>query len=159
MEENGTMTTAECQMETMKHIENVRKYIKFFTDRLTTRGIEHDKLKLETPELEVFAEYTPKLAGTTYGSEEYNECLKEMDIAIQHHYANYRHHPEHFEKGVNDMNLIDVVEMLCDWKASSMRQHDGNLLKSIETNAQRFGCNNQLKQIFINTAKLFDEQD
>lgn len=30
------------------------------------------------------------------------------------------------------MNLIDIVEMFCDWKAASERQLDGNLLKSIE---------------------------
>lgn len=154
-----TMTIAECQVETQKHIENVRKYIRFFTDKLTTRGVEHDRLKLKSPEVEIFTEYTPKLASATYDSDEYNDFLKEMDVALQHHYANYRHHPEHFAKGINDMNLIDIVEMLCDWKAASMRQHDGNLLKSIEANAQRFGCSGQLKQIFINTAKLFDEQD
>lgn len=152
------MTTSECQVETMKHIELVRKYIRLFTDKLTTRGVEHDRLKLESPELEIFTEFTPKLAQTTYGSEEYIEFLKEMNIALQHHYANYRHHPEHFEKGINDMNLIDIVEMLCDWQASSARQNDGNLLKSIEKNAARFGYNDQLKQIFINTAKMFDEQ-
>lgn len=156
--EEKTITVAECQVDTMRHIENVRKYIRFFTDKLTTRGVEHDRLKLESPEVEIFTEYTPKLASATYGSDEYNDFLKEMNVALQHHYANYRHHPEHFSKGINDMNLVDIVEMLCDWKASSMRQHDGNLLKSIETNAQRFGYNGQLKQIFINTAKLFDEQ-
>lgn len=159
IEEVNTITIAECQVETYKHIENVRKYLRFFTDRLTTRGVEHDRLKLKSPEVEIFTEYTPKLASATYGSDEYNDFLSEMDVALQHHYANYRHHPEHFAKGINDMNLIDIVEMLCDWKAASMRQHDGNLLKSIEANAQRFGCSGQLKQIFINTAKLFDEQD
>lgn len=159
VEEIKPMTIAECQVETQKHIENVRKYIRFFNDKLTTRGVEHDRLKLESPEVEIFTEYTPKLASVTYGSDEYNDFLKEMDVALQHHYANYRHHPEHFAKGINDMNLIDIVEMLCDWQAAAMRQHDGNLLKSIEANAQRFGCGVQLKQIFINTAKLFDEQD
>ena len=158
MEENKVMTIAECQVDTIKHIENVRKYIRLFVDKLTTRGVEHDKLKLESPEVEIFTEYTPKLANSTYGSEEYNEFLKGMNVALQHPYANYRHHPEHFEKGNNDMNLVDIVEMICDWKASSMRQHDGNLLKSIEANAKRFGYSNQLKQIFINTAKMFDEQ-
>lgn len=152
------MTVAECQMETQKHIENVRRYIRFVTDKLTTRGIEHDKLKLESPEVDIFTEYTPKLAETTYDSDEYRTYLKEMDVALQHHYANYRHHPEHFENGINDMTLIDVVEMLCDWKAATLRHNDGNLLKSIETNAQRFGYDDQLKQIFINTAKMFDEQ-
>lgn len=84
------MMISECQVETMKHIELVRKYIPFFTDRLTTRGVEHDRLKLESPEVEIFTEYTPKLAEATYGSEEYNNFLREMGVALQHHYANYR---------------------------------------------------------------------
>lgn len=153
------MTIAECQVNTMKHIESVRKYIRLFTDKLTKRAVEHDRLKLESPEVEIFTEFTPKLANSTYGSEEYNGFLKGMNVALQHHYANYRHHPEHFDKGINDMNLVDIVEMLCDWKASSLRQNDGNLLKSIEINAKRFGYDDQLKQIFINTAKMFDEHD
>ena len=151
------MTIAECQVDTIRHIENVRKYLRFIIDRLITRGVEHDRLKLESPEVEIFTEYTPKLAQSTYGSEEYHTFPKEMDVALQHHYANYRHHPEHFERGINDMNLVDIVEMLCDWKAASMRHNDGNLLKSIEINARRFGYDDQLKQILINTAKLFDE--
>ena len=152
------MTIEECQIETMKHIERVRELIRVFVSKLVTRAIEHDKLKLEKPEVDVFAEYTPKLKEYTYGSEEYQNCLNEMNGALQHHYANYRHHPEHFDKGVNDMNLVDLVEMFCDWKASSERQLDGNLLKSIDVNAARFNINAQLKQILINTAKMYDEQ-
>ena len=152
------MTVAECQVETQKHIELVRKFIRLFTDKLITRGVEHDKLKMKSPEVEIFTEFTPKLADTTYGSEEYKEFLEQMKPALEHHYANYRHHPEHFINGINDMNLIDLVEMICDWKASTLRHNDGNLLKSIEINAQRFGMSEQLTQILINTAKLFDEQ-
>lgn len=152
------MTISECQVETLKHIEKVRELVRVFVSKLVTRAQEHDKLKLESPEVEIFAEYTPKLADTTYGSEEYMNYLKEMDVALQHHYANYRHHPEHFDKGINDMNLVDIVEMFCDWKASSMRHNDGNLLKSIDVNASRFNMSAQLKQIFINTAKMYDEQ-
>lgn len=152
------MTIAECQVETIKHIEKVREVVRVFISKLVTRAIDHDRLKLESPEVEIFAEYTPKLADTTYGSEEYMQFLEEMKPALQHHYANYRHHPEHFEKGINDMNLVDLVEMFCDWKASSMRHNDGNLLKSIDINASRFNMTSQLKQIFINTAKMYDEQ-
>ena len=62
------------------------------------------------------------------------------------------------EGNVINFELIDIVEMLCDWRAAAARQLDGNLLKSIEVNAERFGYGEQLKQIFINTAKMFDEQ-
>ncbi len=151
------MTEAECKVETQKHIEAVRKYIRSFVDRLTTRGVEHDRSKLESPEVELFTKYTPKLATTTYGSEIYSKYLSELQPALEHHYAIYRHHPEHFEHGINDMNLLDIVEMFCDWKAATLRQKDGNILKSISINAERFGIDEQLTQILMNTAKTFDE--
>lgn len=125
--------------------------------KVYSRALEHDRAKLEDPELEVFTEYTPKLSELTYDSPEYHECLEKMNGVLQHHYAQYRHHPEHFDHGINDMNLIDIVEMFCDWKAASERQLDGNLLKSIEKNADRFNIDPQLKQILINTAKVYDE--
>lgn len=151
------MTEAECKVETLKHIERVRYYLRIITDKLTSRGISHDKTKLESPEVELFTEFTPRLAELKYGSEEYKESLAGLKPALDHHYAHSRHHPEHFSKGINDMNLVDIMEMLCDWKAAGERQRDGNLLKSIELNAQRFGYDDQLKQIFINTAKMLDE--
>ena len=151
------MTEAECKVETIKHIERVRHYLRIVTDRLTSRGVMHDRTKLESPEVELFTEFTPRLAELKYGSEEYKESLAGLKPALDHHYVNSRHHPEHFNKGINDMNLVDIVEMLCDWKAAGERQRDGNLLKSIELNAQRFGYDDQLKQIFVNTAKMLDE--
>jgi hypothetical protein len=128
-------------------------------DKLDMRGVKHDASKLESPEVEAFAENTNALANLTYGSEEYMTQLEKLKPTLEHHYAANRHHPEHFVNGVNDMTLIDILEMLCDWKASTLRQNDGNLLKSIEMNATRFGYDDQVKQIFINTAKLFDEHD
>lgn len=151
------MTLDACRVETQKHIEKVRKYIRFFTDKLTNRGVNHDAVKLESPEVEIFAEHTECLKDLEYNSPEYKEHLAAMKVALDHHYANCRHHPEHFANGVNDMNLIDLVEMLADWKAASERQHNGNLLTSIEQNATRFKMSDQLKQILLNTAKMLDE--
>lgn len=153
------MTVDECRVETQKHIEKVRKYIRFFTDKLTTRGVNHDASKLESPEVEIFAEHTDCLKDLIYDSAEYKEHLADMKPALEHHYALYRHHPEHFQNGIDDMNLIDLVEMFADWKASSERQKDGNLLLSIEKNAKRFNISAQLKQILINTAKTLDEME
>ncbi len=151
------MTISECQIATLLHIEKVRKYLRFFTDRLTTRGVEHDSSKLSDPEIQLFAEHTENLNRIDYGSEEYKKELEALKPAVEHHYAVNLHHPEHWKNGINDMSLIDIVEMLCDWKASSERQNNGNLLKSIEMNAKRFGISNQLTQILINTAKLLEK--
>lgn len=153
------MTINECKLETAKHVSNVHTYIIRIIDKLSNRGLNHDASKFKSPEIETFAKYTPKLANTTYGSDEYKMFLKEMEIALDHHYKNNRHHPEHFENGISDMNLIDIIEMICDWKAATLRHNDGDIYKSIEINATRFGCSEQLKQILINTAKLFDENE
>lgn len=154
------MKLAESKLDTIKHIEKVRKYIKLFTDALTQRGIDHDKSKLETPEAEEFASVNDKLAKLTYGSEDYNKCIKEeLKVALDAHYAKNRHHPEHFPNGIDDMNLVDILEMFADWKASSERQDNGNLLATIKENANRFNIDDQLKHIFINTAKYIDEHN
>lgn len=141
--------------ETFRHIERVRNLLNLMVAELLRRGELHDQSKLASPEVEVFAEFTPKLAGSTYGSEEYEGFRQDMKPALDHHYANNRHHPEHFKGGVNDMTLIDVLEMLCDWKAASERHNDGNIRKSIEKNADRFGLSPQLVRILENTAELF----
>ena len=143
-EEPQVMTIAECQVETQKHIEKVRDYIRFIIDKLDLRGVKHDASKLESPEVDLFAEHTLQLAALSYGSSEYQESLDALKPALDHHYASNRHHPEHFVNGITDMTLIDIIEMFCDWKASTLRHNDGNLLKSIEINAERFNIDGQL---------------
>ena len=84
--------TASSLYETLKHIKNVKKFLYKVSDVLENRARVHDTSKLESPELEIFDEYTPKLKDTTYGSDEYKRYLKEMKVALDHHYANNRHH-------------------------------------------------------------------
>lgn len=139
---------------TFRHIERVRNLINRCIAVLMKRGEAHDQSKLEPPEVELFTEYTPKLASCTYGSPEYNEFRVALAPALEHHYANNRHHPEHHKNGIDDMNLVDLLEMICDWKAASERHNDGNLRKSIEVNADRFGMSPQLVRIFENTVDI-----
>lgn len=111
----------------------------------------HDDSKLEEPEKSFFDKYTPMLASLDYGSDEYNQALHELRPALRHHYANNSHHPEHYADGIEAMNLLDIVEMLADWKAATLRHETGDILKSLEINAKRFGINNQLAGILLNT--------
>jgi len=160
------MNRHKVEKETRKHIDEVRIFLDEICQEFKERGISHDQSKLHTPEVEVFEVYTEKLKSTTYGSEKYKQYLKEMKPAFEHHYANNRHHPEHFlltvaddfeyfERGkknlIQCMTLIDIVEMLCDWRAATKRHIDGDVMKSIELNQKRFGYGNELKQILINT--------
>jgi hypothetical protein len=144
----------ECRKETQKHIDNVKNILNKWSKELVQRGKLHDKSKLESPELEIFCEYTPKLAGSTYGGDEYKEFLKEMQVALNHHYRMNRHHPEHFRNGIQGMTLIDIMELLADWKSATLRHNDGDLIRSINFNQERFGYDDNLKQILLNTAEL-----
>lgn len=139
------------EIDTRKHIARVAALLHLFAKKLMDRADGHDQTKLQSPEVETFAVYTAKLKDTSYGSEDYKQFLAEMKPALDHHYAKNRHHPEHFPNGVEDMTLIDILEMLCDWKAASERQHDGNILKSIEANQKRFEISGQLAQVLVNT--------
>ena len=153
------MTLEECKLKTIEHINLVRKYVRFFTDKLTDRGERHDASKLTDDELPYFAEHTDKLNEIEYGSDEYKAELEALKPALEHHYASNAHHPEHWPDGINNMTLWDICEMFCDWKASTKRQRAGNILKSIDINAERFHIEPQLKQILINTARMMDEHE
>jgi hypothetical protein len=122
---------------------------------LIGRAVVHDESKLHDPEKSAFDTYTPRLRGLTYGSDEYRACLREMKTAIHHHQRNNRHHPEYFENSVDGMSLIDLLEMICDWKAATERHEDGDIFKSLEINKDRFGIGHQLGDILANTVKEF----
>jgi hypothetical protein len=155
--------------ETLLHIKTVAKYLNLFSCELLKRAISHDQSKLEEPEASIFEMYTSKLHDTTYGSEEYKQFLKEMQPALEHHYANNRHHPEFnnlngyaiqtLNDPIRSMDLFDIVEMILDWLASSKRHANGNIGRSIEINEKRFGINDQLSQIFRNTVARLEEMD
>jgi hypothetical protein len=139
--------------DTLKHIDRVQELLFIIKKKLGIRGQMHDRSKLFSPEKEVFDEMTPRLKSLEYGSEEYKASLKAMKQALDHHYANNRHHVEFHSNGIEDMNLIDVVEMLCDWKAASERHETGNIMESIRINTERFGLEPQVVLLLENTIR------
>jgi hypothetical protein len=145
-------TTYDSRPETYEHIGQVRRLLGQVIKELMDRADRHDTSKVVEPELSVFNEYTPKLRDSTYGSDEYKGFLVGMGEGLKHHYENNDHHPEHFAGGVSEMSLIQVLEMLADWKAATMRHADGDLGRSLEIQAERFGYGPELKQLLLNTA-------
>lgn len=143
------------KMETLKHIARVRHFLWILIQELDNRARNHDQTKLESPEAEIFGEFTPELAKTEYGSLEYKALLEKVKPAIEHHYSKNRHHPEFWKNGVNDMDLVDVMELLSDWKAATERNKNGNINKSLDINAERYGINPQLIQILTNTVERY----
>lgn len=56
-------------------------------------------------------------------------------------------------QGINGMNLMQIVEMVCDWKAASERLADSDFAAGLEISRKRFGIDDQLFGIIQNTAR------
>lgn len=122
------------------------------------RAESYDASKLESPELEGFAQLTQDLKGIEYGSDAYRKNLEALKPTIDHHQSRNRHHPEHWPNGIADMTLIDLIEMVCDWKSATLRNKNGNMRRSIQINGPRFNISPQLMQIFESTMReLFQD--
>jgi hypothetical protein len=155
--------------DTWDHIDKVRGYLKVVISKLQQRADDHDQSKLSSPEVEIFDEFTPKLADVEYGSEEYESFRVSMDAALEHHYAANSHHPEHYSRGIEGMSLLDLLEMIVDWKAASERhnrppapaspgranapEYDSSIVRSVRINQERFGYSDELKAILLNTVR------
>lgn len=144
--------TFDSRPDTYAHIATVRGYLLQVVQQIIWRGHDHDLSKLEQPELAVFDEFTPKLRDSTYGSNEYQKYLRDMGIGLEHHYAVNDHHPEHFTNGIHEMDLVQLIEMLADWKAATLRHADGSLRRSIEQNRTRFGYDEKMSMLLMRTA-------
>lgn len=148
----------DSEADTRRHQQMVAFIIHGVIREFIHRIEIHDIGKLGEHEKPIFDRMTPKLAGVKFGSEEYEAMRAEMKPALDHHYKTNRHHPEFKDGTINWMNLIDLLEMLCDWLASGRRHADGgDLFRSIEMQQKRFGYSDEMKQIFINTAQWLKE--
>lgn len=137
----------------MAHIDKVRARIAEIRQQLALRAERHDASKLVEPEKSGYDQLTIQLRDIVYGSDAYRAALAEARDTIAHHYAHNSHHPEHYERGIAGMSLLDVVEMLCDWKAASERTKQGSIAQSLNYNKTRFGIDAQLAAVLANTVR------
>lgn len=140
-------------VQTYEHIQLVQQNLNQVVKLLLDRAIAHDRSKLASPEKEGY-EAAVDLHNIKYGTKEYYDCLEELKPTIEHHYKNNSHHPEHYPNGIDGMNLLDLIEMFCDWSAATKRMKDGDIYRSIELNQTRFHMTSQLTNILRNTANL-----
>lgn len=139
--------------DTLDHISKVQAHIREVVGLLRQRSLVHDASKLDEPEKSGYDQLTARLADVEYGTDAYRAALVEAEPTITHHYQHNTHHPEHFPDGIAGMSLLDLVEMLCDWKAASERTKQGSIAASLIHNKTRWGISDQLASIFENTVK------
>ncbi len=138
---------------TRTHILKVQENISSICSELTNRGLAHDRSKFTEEESDLLSAYYPKLKKSTFMSADYLGFMEYLKPALTLHYQRNRHHPEHFKNGMEDMNLIDILELLCDWYAATKNHNDGNILVSIEVNQKRFGYSDSFKEMLKSTCR------
>lgn len=135
----------------LDHIKEVQAELQLFAKELYHRGLNHDQSKLKSPEKELFDQYTPLLRESVYGSSDYYKNLEGLQPALKHYYSMNSHHPQFYVNGIDGMNLADLVEMWCDWKAATRRTNTGDIANSLEINRHRFKMSDQLYNILKNS--------
>ncbi|MFC1431555.1 DUF5662 family protein [Streptacidiphilus sp. N1-3] len=148
-------TPFDSTADTLRHSLRVADLMGGPIKELIDRSVRHDLSKTREPELSTYDRFAPGLREAAYGTEEHSALVGAMAEGLRHHYAHNRHHPEHFPDGINGMTLVDLIEMLADWKAATERGQDGDLARSLQVNRERFGITAQLMAILSNTARHY----
>lgn len=59
---------------------------------------------------------------------------------------------------LDSMTLVDLVEMVCDWRAACQRTKNGDFFVSLAHNAKRFNLSPQIVNIISNTAREWGKE-
>lgn len=146
--------------DTLSHIEKVQFFMRQSRINLQIRAIHHDRSKFSPEEAITYAKVVPEFKLYDYGSPEYDAVGDKLSQAWIHHESNNDHHPGFHKNGVDDMNLFMVLEMLCDWKAASMRNPNQDFKESLKLNIDKYNIGAALGEMLIKTAEdlnMFDE--
>jgi hypothetical protein len=147
---DGARPAYDSAAETLAHIHKLRDRIEEFVVALLTRGRVHDASKLVPPEKPGFDAALGELGRIPFGSPDYEALVAKYAPLIALHHANNRHHPEHHgDAGIAGMDLVDLVEMVCDWIAAAERV-PGQAV-DLAYSVRAFGISRQLEAILANT--------
>ena len=135
-EETKTLVTI------LRHVGIVRRNIKHFSQVLDRRAEIHDISKLSLEEFRGFVEVNQIARQYPFGSKEYKESLKDNNV-INLHFSRNSHHPEFYPNGIDDMSLLDIIEMVCDWKAASETYGQTSFTDALAIQADRFKINKE----------------
>ena len=139
--------------DTILHITEVQENLEIISSQLRQRGFAHDRTKFQELEFDAFVSTRTKFKKANYGTPEYQECVDAVKPAVGHHYENNRHHTGYWPSGIKDMSLIDILEMLADWKAANRRSPDLDFTESIKRCVKKYEISEELEKIIRTTLK------
>lgn len=150
-----TPATYDSTVDAKAHREVVNRVGTLLIEELTERIAKHDLSKLREPERSCYDKYIPMLKEAKYGSKEYYDIREKMQKeGLDHHYQVNRHHPEHFEHGLEDADIVDLVEYFIDGYAASTKS-DTPYSEGVKINAKKHNLPDLLVKIFTNTVERY----
>lgn len=133
-----TPSIKEFDASNCKHTQDVKNMMGAFADKIEDRAFSHDWSKLEEPHRSAFYR---DLCNTIEGRMDFKE-----GEWCKFHYDNERHHL--LRRCPDDVNLVDVIEMLCDCVCAGMARSGS--VRDIEINTEI------LERAVRNTVKLLE---
>ena len=127
-----------------------------FCKRLLGKALRHDNSKFGEGEASVIAPGLRLFHDISYGTMDYEVACAIVKSALDLHYQCNTHHPEYFMRYHHEktMSLLDRIEMVVDWAASSRK--GVGVFKSIGINQKRFDFDEQQKQEYVDIAKAVE---
>ncbi len=119
----------------LRHIMTVQGLLRRVARQLLDRADGHDLSKLAPDELGGMIEIDAIAGRYGLNSPEYMAALS--GEAIQLHQSRHSHHPEYHPNGIEDMDIFDLIEMVCDWKAANQLRGHPEWGKSVDMMAER----------------------
>src|SRR5690348_7221842 len=117
------------EKEVYAHKDLVKQSMHDMALDLTIRSHMHDMSKFSPEEQEIYERVTPKFKDVKYGTPEYEAVKAELGPALAHHYRVNDHHPEHFARGVEGMNAMQLSECIADIYAAIRRDPNTHLIE------------------------------
>ena len=146
-------TTMDYLTDVLIHQKEVAMWIEKVCGKLRERACIHDITKLRDPEFSTFVSTRERFKKVNYGTKEYEALTEEAKEAVDHHYKYNRHHTAYHENGINDMTLIDLIEMVCDWLSAQNRSPDRTIWDTLDYAKNKYKIEDQLFSIIKNTLK------
>ena len=133
------------------HRHDVSRCLSVLVESLMDRSVCHDLDKFHPEVVDKHCEMFENFQKNRppYGTPEYDQVRERFAQILERHYQANRHHPEHFRNGIEGMNLVDVMEMVCDWVAATPKDQD--LFDAVGLNCSKYGIDRQLMCLIVKT--------
>jgi hypothetical protein len=120
----------------LRHQALVKNYLLQVARKLEERANLHDLSKFQLDEFEGMAKINQIAREMRLDSPEYKASIQSE--AVKLHWSRNSHHPEYYHDGIKDMSLLDLIEMVIDWRAASEVYRRTSLGESLQIQKERF---------------------